>query len=86
MAKKIEGTIYKLTYTATWHEFVECSSKQDLFEYIAKENAKGYGITAVNEIQKDGKTPRVKFLTNKDFKRVLSCYQKAKEHKEKYDI
>ena len=86
MAKKIEGTIYKLTYTATWHEFVECSSKQDLFEYIAKENAKGYGITAVNEIQKDGKTPRVKFLTDKDFKRVLRCYQKAKEHKKKYDI
>lgn len=65
---------------------IECSSKQDLFEYIAKENAKGYGITAVNEIQKDGKTPRVKFLTDKDFKRVLRCYQKAKEHKEKYDI
>lgn len=86
MAKKIEGTIYKLTYTATWHEFVECSSKQDLFEYIAKENAKGYGVTAVNEIQKDGKTPRVKFLTDEDFKRVLRCYQKAKEHKEKHDI
>lgn len=86
MAKKIEGTIYKLTYTATWHEFVECSSKQDLFEYIAKENAKGYGVTAVNEIQKDGKTPRVKFLTDEDFKRVLRRYQKAKEHKGKYDI
>lgn len=86
MAKKIEGTIYKLTYTATWHEFVECSSKQDLFEYIAKEIVKGYGITAVNEIQKDGKTPRVKFLTDKDFKRALRCYQKVKEQKEKYDI
>ena len=27
MARKIEGTIYRLTYTANWHTFVECSSK-----------------------------------------------------------
>lgn len=71
MAKKIEGTIYKLTYTATWHKFVECSSKQDLFEYIAKEIVKGYGVATVTEIRKDGKTPRVKFLSDKDFKRIL---------------
>ena len=60
MARRIEGTIYRLTYTATWHSFVECSSKEDLFKYIAHEVINGQIVTSVNEMCKDGSTPKVK--------------------------
>ena len=75
MARKIEGTIYKLTYTANWHTFVECSSKEDLFRYIAQERANGQFVTSVNEICKDGSTPKVKVYTDKEFKQILKQYQ-----------
>ena len=54
MARRIEGTIYRLTYTATWHDYVECSSKEDLFKYVAQEVANGQIVTSVNEMCKDG--------------------------------
>lgn len=71
MARRIEGTIYRLTYTATWHDYVECSSKEDLFKYVAQEVANGQIVTSVNEMCKDGNTPKVKVHTDKEFKRIL---------------
>lgn len=71
MARRIEGTIYRLTYTAPWHSFVECSNEEDLFKYIAREIVGGQIVTFVNEVCKDGSTPKVKVHTNKDFKRIL---------------
>lgn len=76
MAIRIVGTIYRLTHDATWHEFVECAGKEDLFRYIAQETVNGQIITSVNEICKDGSTPKVKFLTDKVFKQILKQYQK----------
>ena len=64
-----------MAYAATWHDFVECSSEEDLFKYIAKEVSNGQIVTSVNEICKDGSTPKVKVFTNKDFKRFLKQYQ-----------
>ena len=75
MARRIEGTIYKITYTALWHDFVECSSKEDLFKYVAKEIINGQVVTSVNEMCKDGSTPKVKIHTDKDFKKILKQYQ-----------
>lgn len=72
MARRIEGTIYKLTYTATWHDYVECSNKEDLFKYVAQEIVNGHMIvTSVNEMCKDGSTPKVRVHTDKEFKRIL---------------
>lgn len=71
MAREIRGTIYRLTYTANWHSFVECSSEEDLFKYIAREIVGGQIISSVNKVCKDGSTPKVKVHTNKDFKRIL---------------
>lgn len=34
MARKIEETIYKLTYTANWHTFVECSSSDNIISIL----------------------------------------------------
>ncbi len=70
MARRIEGAIYKLCYGATWHDMVECSSEEDLFGYILDEIEKGYVVVGVNEIRKDGTTPRVQVFTNKEFKRM----------------
>ena len=72
MAREIKGSIYKLTYTATWHSLVECSSKQDLFEYVAKEIVAGQFVTGVVEMCKDGSTPRIKVHTDKEFKKILN--------------
>ena len=36
MKREIEGTIYRLTYSATSRHFVECGSKEELFKYIAQ--------------------------------------------------
>lgn len=81
MARRIEGTIYRLTYTATWHVYVECSSKEDLFKYVAQEIVSGQIVTSVNEICKDGSTPKVKVHTDKEFKRILKQYQNLPEVK-----
>ena len=79
MVRRIEGTIYRLTYTATWHSFVECSSKEDLFKYIAHEVINGQIVTSVNEMCKDGSTPKVKVHTDKDFKRILKQFRNPRE-------
>ncbi len=80
MSKEIKGTIYKLTYTATWHEFVECSSKTELFEYVARQKLAGYGITSVVEICKDGRTPKVAVLSDKEYKQIYNRLKKEKEN------
>lgn len=71
MARRIEGTIFRLTYTATWNDYVECSSIEDLFKYIAQEYINGQIITSVNEVCKDGKTPKIKVFTDSNFKKIL---------------
>lgn len=75
MVRRIEETIYRLTYTATWHDYVECSSKEDLFKYVAQEVVNGQIVTSVNEMCKDGSTPKVRVHTDKEFKRILAKYQ-----------
>lgn len=76
MAREIKGSIYKLTYTATWHNLIECSCKQDLFEYVADEIIAGQIVTSVVEMCKDGSTPRVKVHTDKEFQKILKKKQK----------
>lgn len=71
MARRIEGTIFRLTYTATWHDYVECSSIEDLFKYIALEYINGQIITSVNEVRKDGRTPKIKVFTDSNFRKIL---------------
>ena len=80
MARKIEGVIYKITYELCWCKFVECSSKEDLFKYIAKEIVNGQVVTSVNEICKDGSTPKIKIYTDKDFKKILKQYQNPQKN------
>lgn len=82
MARKIKGTIYRLQYTASWYELLECSSKQDLFEYIAKQMLNsGIIVVGVNELCKDGSTPKVAVYTDKEYKEIYKKLKKEKEGK-----
>lgn len=77
MARRIEGTIFRLTYTATWNDYVECSSIEDLFKYIAQEYINGQIVTSVNEVCKDGKTPKIKVFTDSNFKKNIKRNEKV---------
>lgn len=79
MKRKIEGTIYRLTYFATVRSFVECGSQKELFEYIAQELIDGRIVVGVNEMCKDGSTPKVKVFTDRDFKKILKSYKNPKK-------
>lgn len=71
MARQIKGRLYKVTYTSTWKIFVECESKQDLFNFIADEVKRGYIVASVNEIEPNGSSPRVNVKSNHEFKKIL---------------
>ena len=76
MARRIEGTVYRLTYTATWHDFIECNSLEELFEYVAREEViNGRTVASVNEMCKDGSSPKIKVRTDKKFKQILKKYE-----------
>lgn len=71
MARKIEGTLYKIRIDCNWTDsFVEAESKTDLFNYILDIQEKGGIITGVTQIRPDGTTPRVAFRGDTDFKRL----------------
>lgn len=42
-----------------------------MFKYVAQEVANGQIVTSVNEMCKDGSTPKVKVHTDKEFKQIL---------------
>lgn len=84
MARLIEGILYRLTLGPTYHWVVECESKQDLFELIAKRTLMGDIIVGVNELCKDGSTPRVKVYTDKEYKAIYK--RLAQEFKDKKPV
>ena len=75
MAREIKETLYKI-HGFTSNRFVECESLNDLYRHIAEEYVlKGYPVS-VAEVCADGTTPRVKVLSDKNFKRILREIQK----------
>ena len=75
MAREINGTLYKI-HGFTSSRFVECENLHDLYRHIAEEYVlKGYPVS-VAEVCADGTTPRVKVLSDKNFKRILREMQK----------
>lgn len=51
--------------------FVEASSKEELFIFVADKVSKGAIINSVTEVRLDGSTPKVKVLSDKEFKKIL---------------
>lgn len=72
MIKKIENNLYKISYAYGATYFIEASTKQELFEYIAVEELKGFVVQTVNLINISGTTPRIAFRTDKEYKTILN--------------
>ena len=76
MARKIEGTVYRVSfYGCSNCYFIECDSLDDLYDYVARKVANGGICSSVAEIRIDGSTPRVPVLTTKRYKELLKHYQ-----------
>ncbi|ADZ20216.1 hypothetical protein BJV85_002833 [Clostridium acetobutylicum] len=73
--RKIENKLYRIQYY-TRVEIVEAEIKKELFEYLAKQESKGYLISSVVEIDYyTGKTPRIAFKTNNEYKKIKRTLQ-----------
>lgn len=70
MIKEITNSIYKLTIFCGSIYFIECETKEDLFKYILEQENKGFLVSNVNLIKKDGSTPKVAFRTDSNFKKL----------------
>ena len=68
---KKKNTLYKVNQMYSPSYFVEASSKEELFIFIADKVLKGAIINSVTEVRLDGTTPKVKVLSDKRFKKIL---------------
>lgn len=73
MLKEIntKNTLYKVNQMYGSSYFVEASSKEELFVFVADKVSKGAIISSVTEVRLDGSTPKVKVLSDKEFKKIL---------------
>lgn len=78
MAREIEGVLYRVNFYGG-QRFVDCSGRDDLLDYCARQVAKGSVVLGVNEIRRDGSTPKVPVLTDKRFKQLVQEYQQEAE-------
>lgn len=68
---KTTNTLYKVNQMYGSPYFVEASSKEELFIFIADKVLKGAIINSITEVRLDGSTPKVKVLSDKEFKKIL---------------
>lgn len=79
MARKIKGILYCIKGESGIPYYVECSDKTDLFMFIAKEYVvKGRIVSTVTQLCSDGSSPKVRVLTDPEFKKTIN---KVKENK-----
>ena len=68
---KTKNTLYKVNQMYSPSYFVEASSKEELFIFVADKVSKGAIINSVTEVCLDGSTPKVQVLSDKEFKKIL---------------
>ncbi len=66
-----KNTLYKVNQMYGSSYFVEASSEEELFVFVADKVAKGAIISSVTEVCLDGSASKVKVLSNKEFKKIL---------------
>lgn len=74
MIKEIKYNLYKITYYSRG-TFVEAETKTELFQFLAQQELKGYAIASVNLIEFNGRTPKIAFRTDKDYKAIKKSLQ-----------
>lgn len=72
--------LYLVQFSAMSYTFVECTSKQDLFMYLAKCTKEGHVVTGVNEISKySNRRPKVAVKTDPEYKKILKSVMTGDE-------
>lgn len=69
MLKEIKHNLYKINYYSS-AVYVESETKTELFNFLAHQEVKGYAIFSVNIIELNGKTPKLAFRTDKEYKSI----------------
>lgn len=71
MIREIKNNLYRITiYGICTNTFIEAETKEELFKYISEQENKGNIITSINLIQPNGKTPKIAFKTDKEYKAI----------------
>lgn len=80
MARYIKnGNLYRINVayaSRTMPYFIECEDMKDLYREVAYCVTNGEYVISVVHILPDGTTPRVKVLSDKNYKRILREIQK----------
>lgn len=71
MLREIKEGMFKINRLYGTPYYVEASSKEELFVFVADKVSKGAIISSVTEVRLDGSTPKVKVLSDKEFKKIL---------------
>lgn len=82
---KTKNTLYKVNQMYSPSYFVEASSKEELFIFIADKVLKGAIINSVTEVRLDGSTPKVRVLSDKEFKKILKNTNPYMNKHKKFD-
>lgn len=82
---KTKNTLYKVNQMYGSPYFVEASSKEELFIFIADKVLKGAIINSVTEVRLDGSTPKVRVLSDKEFKKILKNTNPYMNKHKKFD-
>lgn len=79
MAREVTEKLYRVSFYGCGNRrFVECSSLQDLYDYVARRVAQGNICMSVSEVCPDGSLPKVSVLSTKEYKKILRGYLKQK--------
>lgn len=72
MVREINESLYCITSYTGSKRFVECESENELAEYIAEKESKGYSVTSVCRILEDGSKPMVAIKSNPLYKEKVN--------------
>ena len=78
MVKEINNSLYCITSYTGLKRFVECETEEELAEYIAENELKGYSVTSVCKVCTDGSKPRIAIKANPVYKKKINELLKTK--------
>lgn len=71
MVRNIEENLFCIKSYAGNRYFIESETMDELAEYIAERELKGYSVASVTQICIDGSTPRIAIKSNKAYKAIV---------------
>lgn len=83
MYRAITETLYCVKGALSGPVYVECERIEDLYEFVADRQVKGYLVTSVCRMDPDGSTPRIPILSNDKYRRVYARHRNFRYAMEK---